>query len=154
MSMAFRSTDPFAPPWNARSRLKPRLPTYAMSSAADHGSAICTPPCHCHDEGTPASYWNVISAGTPVVLRPVPSVCSWPLRRSCDVEIGGLPGIENTVFPSGRSKKSPPPPRRTNVWLPVRSYAAPKRVATTSFGLEYEVDSIQSPACRMTVARL
>src|SRR5213596_320139 len=91
-STAFRSTDPFPPPWNARRRLKPWLPTYATSSTAAHGSAICTPPCHCHEEGTFASYWKTIIAGTGDGLSPVPSVCSWPLRRSCDVEMGGLPG--------------------------------------------------------------
>src|SRR5215470_17263456 len=97
------------------------------------------PVCHCHDDGMSALYWNVISAGTPWLLRPVPSVWSWPLRRSCDVEIGGLPGIENTVLPSGRSKNRPPPARRTNVWLPVRSYAMPTRGATTSVGQVYDV---------------
>src|SRR6185295_12594512 len=103
MSTAFRSTAPFAPPWNARSRLKPWLPTYEMSTIVTHGSAICTPPCHCQDEGSCALYWNVIIDGTPTLARPVPSVDSWPFRRSCAVEIGGLPGIENTVLPSGRS---------------------------------------------------
>src|SRR5919198_1374324 len=119
---------------------------YDTSSTAAHGSAICTPPCHCHDEGTPASYWNVISAGTPTVLRPVPSVCSCPLRRSCEVEMGGLPGIEKTVLPSGRSKNKPPPPRTMNVCVPVRSYAIPNRGPTTSFGHVYEVSAMPSPA--------
>ena len=32
----------------------------------------------------------------------IPIVCNVPLRRSCEVAIG-KPGIENTVFPSGRS---------------------------------------------------
>ena len=36
-------------------------------------------------------------------LSPCPSVVNSPLRRSLVVAIGGLPGVENTVFPSGRS---------------------------------------------------
>src|SRR5436190_4463470 len=153
-STAFRSTEPFAPPWNTRSRLKPWLPIYETSSAAFPGSAICTPPCHCHDDGMPALYWNVISAGTPTLLSPVPSVASEPLRRSCDVEIGGFPGIENTVLPSGRSKNRPPPPRTTNVASPVRSYATPKRGAATSAGHVYEVLAIPSPALWTPLVRL
>src|SRR2546428_665142 len=107
MSTAFRSTAPLAPPWNARRRLKPWLPTYETSSTVFDGSPNCMPACHCHDEGSCALYWKSMIAGTPVVLRPVPSVCSWPLRRSCDVEIGGLPGMEDTVVSSGRSVLHP-----------------------------------------------
>jgi len=74
-----------------------------MSSEISPGSSICGPTCHCTDAGTSALYWKTLSAGTPVVLNPVPSVVRLPLRKSCDVEIGGLPGIEKTVLPSGRS---------------------------------------------------
>src|SRR6185369_344757 len=112
-----------------------------MSTIIDQGSCVWTPACHCQDEGSWALYWKSISAGTPVVLRPVPSVCSWPFRRSCDVEIGGLPGIEKTVLPSGRSKNRPPPPRSTKRCVPVMSYAAPKRGATASFGHVYDVSA-------------
>ena len=71
--------------------------------AIAHGSARCTPAFHCHCAGTFASYWKVTSCGTGRRLRPWPSVCSMPLRRSAESAIGGLPGIENTVLPSGRS---------------------------------------------------
>src|SRR5688572_33054441 len=62
ISTAFRLIR--VPPWNDPSRLKPWLPTYETSIAVDHGSACCTPACHCHDAGTFASYWKVMSAGT------------------------------------------------------------------------------------------
>jgi hypothetical protein len=49
-------------------------------------------------------YWKTLRIGTGCGLRPPWfSVDNCPLRRSCDVEIGGLPGIEKTVLPSGRS---------------------------------------------------
>ena len=57
MSTAFRLT--VEPPWSAPRRLKPWLPTYEMSMAIAHGSARCTPACHCHCAGTFASYWKV-----------------------------------------------------------------------------------------------
>jgi hypothetical protein len=45
----------------------------------------------------------VIIDGTPTLARPLPSVDSWPFRRSCAVEIGGLPGIEKDRVAVGRS---------------------------------------------------
>ena len=102
MSTAFRLTEPLA----ALERAQP-----VEAVVADVGHVERRGPwqrhlhaaCHCHDDGSSALYWKIAQRRDAGVLSPVPSVCSWPLRRSCDVEIGGLPGIENTVFPSGRS---------------------------------------------------
>src|SRR5579859_1746696 len=103
MSTALRFTVP--PPWNVPIRSYPWLPTYAIVSAVDQGIAIWISEFHWTDAGTFALYWKVTSAGTGCGLRPVPLPTFWscPLSRFVDVEIGGLPGIEKTVLPSGRS---------------------------------------------------
>jgi hypothetical protein len=61
------------------------------------------PASHCADVGTFASYWKVCMPGTGRKLAPGFRFWNWPVRRSTAVAIGGLPGIENTVLPSGRS---------------------------------------------------
>ena len=61
------------------------------------------PTFHCHCAGMSASYSNTISVGTGCGLKPCPSVDNCPFRRFAAVATGGLPGVENTVFPSGRS---------------------------------------------------
>ena len=43
------------------------------------------------------------TVGTGCGLSPCPIVCNCQFRRSPTVAIGGLPGVENVVFPSGRS---------------------------------------------------
>jgi len=61
------------------------------------------PASHCNDARTFASYCMMVMPGTGRKL--VWGFRFWNrlFRRSTVVDIGGLPGIENTVLPSGRS---------------------------------------------------
>ena len=61
------------------------------------------PACHCQEAGTFASYWNVTIAGTRTWAQALAKRLELAVAQVLRVAIGGLPGIENTVFPSGRS---------------------------------------------------
>ena len=68
-------------------------PTYETSSDDAHGSVICTPACHCTEDGRPGVVLERDRAPARRTARdPVPSVCSWPLRRSCERRDRRVPG--------------------------------------------------------------
>src|SRR4051812_39015834 len=100
--------------------LNPCWPTYEASIVIDQGSASCTPPFHCTDEGSLASYSNTFSDGGVVVDRPpLPSDCSWPYRTVICCSVGGFRIVSKTELPLGRSKNNPPPPRSTSFCRPL-----------------------------------
>ena len=103
------------------SRLELWFPTYSTSMTDAHGSVNCTPVFHWTDIGISASNWKMVRPGGADTceaagqVRELAVVDGDALGRG---RVGHLAEHRVAVRPI---VEDPAPPRRTTLWVPVRS---------------------------------